>query len=501
VSAPVSICLLGLALVMLQASAFAGMLTGTILNAGVTAEVVDVQQILPNPITLSLARLNVLKEPPDGSTRVFVNDLNGPLYIIDGATLHTYLDMRTLRPNLKISPGLATGFVSFAFHPAYSSNGIFYTVHTEYVGATPATHGPAIATTIVHHSILTEWTATDPAANSFAGGSRELIRIESPHRFHNMGEIAFDPNVAPGHPDYGLLYIGSGDFGTVTKGEPAQLQRLDTLYGAVLRIDPLAGSTTPYDYAIPGDNPYANDGDPDTFGEIYAHGFRNGHRIAWDTGGTGTPIVSDIGQGNVEEVDILAAGANYGWPEREGTFALDAVTDPETVFALPGNDASLGFTYPAARYDHEEGLAIAGGFVYRADAMSPLFGKFVFGDIAKGRIFYADVSELLAADDGDPATTAAVYELNLLSGGASTTLLDIVREELADPGLLRVDLRIGMTLDGTLYLTTKQDGFVRKLVPTSPLPPSVPALSFWALAALALSLLVTYVGRLRVARR
>ena len=65
--------------------------------------------------------------------------------------------------------------------------------------------------------------------------------------------------------------------------------------------------------SIPADNPYENDGDPDTLGEIYAHGFRNGHRIVWDTEHSGARLVTDIGEANVEEVNLLVAGENYGW--------------------------------------------------------------------------------------------------------------------------------------------------------------------------------------------
>ena len=60
--------------------------------------------------------------------------------------------------------------------------------------------------------------------------------MASPHRFHNLGEIAFDPGLGASDPEYGLLYIGAGDFGSVQRDDPGQLQRLDTVFGAVLRI-------------------------------------------------------------------------------------------------------------------------------------------------------------------------------------------------------------------------------------------------------------------------
>jgi hypothetical protein len=458
---------ISLVLAALPLTAWGGTLAGPVLNAGLIVDVEDLVQVPATSGSAPLARINMLHEAPDGSGRLFVNDLRGPLYVIDGGTLLTYMDMAAERP-LKTSPGFATGFVSFAFHPEFTVNGLFYTVHTEEVGLTPPNLGPAIPSAFVQHSILTEWNATDPAANNFNGTSRELMRIASTYRFHNLGEVAFNPNAQPGNADYGLLYIGGGDYATGAGNgigfppQPQQLQRLDTPYGTVMRIDPLGGpfvrGSTTYNYGIPASNPFALDGDPNTFDEIYAYGFRNAHRIAWDTGGTGTPIVSDIGQGNIEEVNVLVAGANYGWPEREGSFALDVNTDPETVLPLPPNDAVFGFSYPPVQYDHDEGDAIAGGFVYRGPVISDLQGKFVFGDIANGRIFYVDMAELLAANDGNPATTAQLYELNLVHQGQSKTLLEIL-------GASRADLRFGMDLAGGLYITTKTDGFIRRLVP------------------------------------
>jgi hypothetical protein len=163
----------------------------------------------------------------------------------------------------------------------------------------------------------------------------------------------------------------------------------------------------------------------------------------------------------VEEVNILTPGANYGWPLREGTFALDVNVDRETVFPLPENDADFNFQYPAAQYDHEEGFAIAGGFVYRGTAIPGLQGRFVFGDIVKGRIFYANLADLLAAEDGDPSTTAPVFELNLVHQNQSKSLLEIIREALGDPNVGRTDLRFGVDRAGEIYITTKQDAFIR----------------------------------------
>jgi hypothetical protein len=227
---------------------------------------------------------------------------------------------------------------------------------------------------------------------------------------------------------------------------------------------------------------------------------RNAHRLVWDTAGDGTLFFTDIGQGNIEELDIATGGANYGWPEREGTRALDPLIDPETVFALPPNDPSFGFRYPVAQYDHEEGSAIAGGVIVRGGQVPELEGQLLFGDIVNGRLFYADVAELEAADDGDPATTAKVYELFLRRGGTATTLLQVVDDALGNPGVSRTDLRFSRSPSGDIYLTTKQDGYIRRLVG---IPPQVPALPFWLLpwAAVALAAAARITSRRTRSRR
>jgi hypothetical protein len=479
---------------LLPQAALAGALAGTILDAGVSAVLEDVVQ-LPASGSSPNARINVLREAPDGSGRLFVNDLRGPLHVIDGGSTSLYLDMDVLRPDMKTSPGLASGFVSFTFDPDFANNGIFYTAHTEFVDTTPPTHVPAETATILHHAVLTEWTATNPAANAWAGTTRELIRIAAAHHSHNMGELSFDPNLSSGHPDYGQLYVSAGDYGSIHRNDPAQLQRLDTLFGAILRIVPSGGNGSPYSYGIPTDNPYVSDGDPDTFAEIYAHGTRNAHRLTWSRQGFGGPFISDIGELNLEEVNVLGNGRNYGWPEREGTYAIDVDTDKSSVFALPGNDATFGYTYPAAQYDHQDGRAIAGIVIDEANPASRLHGKLIFGDIVEGHIFYADAGSVVTADDGDPSTTANVFTLTLIHGGVEKTLLQVVRDELANQSLARADLRFGSDEAGTMYVMTKQDGFVRRLVPET--VSGVPAMSGAAGGVLAMGLLAAAFWKLR----
>jgi hypothetical protein len=452
----------------LSSLALSETLTGAILDEGTEAIVEDFVQLPASASSSPLARVNAIKEAPDGTGRLFANDMRGTLYVIVDGVASSYMHLPDHVSNFRSSPGRIPGFTSFAFHPEFAINGRFYTVHSEDVGSTPANLGPAIPVQIDLDSIVSEWIATDPSSNSWSGSSRELIRVAAPHHFHNLGEVAFNPTAAPADDDYGLLYICGGDYGSVFEGKEGQLQRLDTPLGTVMRIDPLGGpflrDGIVFGYGIPESNPFADDPDPDVLGEIYAYGARNAHRIAWDRGGSDSgPFVSDIGEKNIEEVNRLVPGANYGWPVREGTFEIDTDRDPTRVFPLPDDDS--GYTYPVAQYDHEEGRAIAGGFVYRGDAASSLNGKFVLGDMVSGRILYADAQEMLDADDADAATTARLYELNLVRDGEPATLLEIVADALGKTSVSRTDLRFGTDEAGQIYITTKEDGFIRKLTP------------------------------------
>jgi len=452
----------------LAASADAsGAIAETITKTGLAVIARDFVQ-MPQTGGSPSARINFLREEPGGSDRLFVNDLNGYLYTVDKSTraVSTYLDFTTDFPELKTSPGLASGLVSFAFDPMFSTNGKFYTIHSENLGG--PTETSAIAPPLGNfsqYSVLNEWTATDPTASIFSGTQREIMRIGTPGRFHPMGDLGFNPTASPGESDYGQLYVAIGDGQSFNMGDAGNLQRLDSYLGTIIRIDPdpnSAGNSTLSgngQYRIPNDNPWAsdNDSDPNTFGEIYAYGFRNPHRMSWDPV-TETMFAMDIGEDIAEEVNIINSGDNYGWSDREGTFLVGGG-------ALPAGDS--GFTYPVAQYDHNEGHAIAGGFAYRGDNIPALQGKFVFGDIVNGRIFYSDVDEMITVDDGNPSTTATINELQLIYDGSNQDFIDIVSGALGK-NAFRTDLRLGIDDRGELYLMSKQDGWIREVLPQLP---------------------------------
>jgi hypothetical protein len=130
-------------------------------------------------------------------------------------------------------------------------------------------------------------------------------------------------------------------------------------------------------------------------------------------------FASDIGMNHIEEINIVREGRNYGWMKREAYFE-NGVTRPggtlNQLYPLPA-DVLEGrqqdeFTYPVAIYDHDEGRAVSGGFAYYG-RIAALRGKFVFGDVQRGRLFAADLSAMKKADDGIPQTVAPVEEIQL----------------------------------------------------------------------------------------
>jgi hypothetical protein len=301
---------------------------------------------------------------------------------------------------------------------------------------------------------------------------------------HPFGHVEFNPTAKPGSEDYGLLYTSGSDTGFSNGGgphanNPGQTQRLDTLISAILRIDPRSPSVSKGtkgigDYTIAPTNRFAADGDPKTFGEIYAYGFRNAHRLSWDPT-DGTLFATDIGMNHIEEVNIVRNGENYGWMKREGYFE-NGMTRPggalNQLYPLPADvlagRTKDGFTYPVAIYDHSEGQAITGGFAYYG-RIPALRGKFVFGDIVRGRLFASDVAALKKADDGIPQTVAPVEEIQLYTRDAGGNRTFVTHRELIERTLgatvTRADLHISRSRDGELFITSRQDGTIRMLVP------------------------------------
>ena len=464
---------------------------------GLAVEIVDVVRLPDSRGLLAegtdtspsgTARIAFVVDAPDG--RRYALDQRGLIYIVDGtAAPKLYMDLHADFP-LATFDRVQSGFNSLAFHPEFTDNGLFYTTHGEVAEGNraaldfiPPGYGPGDVT---YHNVLSEWRANDPAANTFSGSRRELLRGAhvTTNMSHPFGFVGFNPTAEPGDEDYGLMFMSGSDLGFSNGGgpnsqNPTQTQRLDTVATAVLRIDPRSPAITGGqkglgDYTIPASNPYAGDDDPATLGEIYAHGFRNAHRLSWDLD-DGTMFASDIGMSNIEEINIVHKGQNYGWMPREGYWENGMIRPDgrlNQLYTLPADVLSGRvadpYTYPVAFYDHDEGRAVAAGFTYHG-AIEALQGKFVFGDVQSGRIFIADVAALKAADDGVPQTIAPIEELQLYVRDAAGNRRDVTFHELVEQtkgeAVSRSDLHIHRTRDGEILVTSRQDGMIRQLAP------------------------------------
>jgi len=379
----------------------------------------------------------------------FILDLRGKLYKLNNNRATVYMDMAKLEPKFIHEPGLATGFGSFSFHPDFLRNGLLYTTHSESRGSAKADFNFPDSIKPAMQWVITEWKTDKPGAAVFSGTGRELFRIDMVSGIHGVQEITFNPLAKKGDEDYGLLYIGIGDGGAVENGYAWLAHSQEKIWGSVLRIDPAGRNSANGHYGIPSNNPFAKSHADKIAKEIYAFGFRNPHRITWSK--SGAMLVCNIGHHNIESVNLVMPGHDYGWPIREGTFLLNPYGDLNKVYPLSPDDSIYHVTYPIAQYDHDEGKAISGGYEYWGDALPALKGKYFFGDIPKARLFYVDMADI---KQGSQAT---IKEWKISINGISKTLVELC-------GTDRVALHFGRDDKGELYILTKPDGKVYKLV-------------------------------------
>ncbi len=245
---------------------------------------------------------------------------------------------------------IEAGLLGLAFHPNYADNGYFY---VNYI-----TEDPLRTVVSRFERLATDSIRADPNSEVI------LLEIEQPTHNHNAGDLAFTSD--------GYLYIalGDGSRGNDTFGNG---QNLETLLGAVLRID-VDNPTDGLNYGIPSDNPFAGN-DQGYREEIYAYGFRNPWRFSFDAE-TGELWLGDVGETAWEEIDLVTAGGNYGWPITEGPACYRTQTCDQTDLTLP-----------IWTYDHEIGRAITGGYVYRGRAASELYGAYIYADWAERKVW------------------------------------------------------------------------------------------------------------------
>lgn len=179
-------------------------------------------------------------------------------------------------------------------------------------------------------------------------------------RFHNGGRLAFGPD--------GMLYATAGD-----AGNTGSSQDLGTLAGKILRISP--------DGSVPADNPF-----PGSY--VYSYGHRNPQGLAWDE--AGTMYASEFGQDTWDELNVIEAGANYGWPEVEGIGNREGFVDPVQQWAT--SEAS------------PSGMTIRDGSMWIANLRGERLREISLSDLASSTEYfvgeYGRIRDITTTPDG-----------------------------------------------------------------------------------------------------
>jgi glucose/arabinose dehydrogenase len=284
----------------------------------------------------------------DDDGRFFVAQMDGIIRVIDTDGTTQAQPLLDISDQITFSGEL--GLSSIALHPQFNNNGRFFVNYD----------------TSDYKTLLVEYisTTTKPfIANPES--ARIILELSQPSNVHNGADMEFGPD--------GYLYAGFGDGGG--GNDPNNnAQNGQTLLGTILRLD--VDSNQPY--GIPADNPFV--GDVTVLDEIWAIGLRNPWRFSFDRV-NGDFFIADVGENTWEEVNHEAApltgGKNYGWRCYEGFQA-------HITNGCQGADA---YTDPIYVLRHPEVRAFVGGYVYRGDVASPIYGHYIFGDYVTGKMW------------------------------------------------------------------------------------------------------------------
>ncbi len=360
-----------------------------IVKGDITIELQTIVDGLAAPLSLAV--------PDDGSHRMFVYDQAGLAWVVTEATGKLPTPLLDVRSRLVTFGNYdERGLLGLATHPDFVHHPLVYTYTSEPIaGAADFTNVMPTGATNNCQSVLAEWRISSANPNQVDPASRrEILRIDKPQSNHNGGTLRFGPDA--------FLYISLGDGGRANDVADGHVpggnaQNLQRIYGKLLRIDVDGRNSANGKYGIPKDNPFVGQ---NAVQEIYAYGLRNPYTYSFDRL-TGDLYLGDAGQNNIEEIDRIKKGGNYGWNVKEGTFWFDSVTaNIGKVVTGPVRPVPPNLIDPIAQYDHDEGSVVIGGFVYRGCENPILDGRYVFGDWGSfaaptARLFYLDPDSVI----------------------------------------------------------------------------------------------------------
>jgi glucose/arabinose dehydrogenase len=215
-----------------------------------------------------------------GDKRLFVLDQNGKVNVVNSTGTvvpEPFLDVSSI-----VMTGGETGLLGMAFSPHYATDGFFY---VDYIDKD-------LNTVVSRYHISGDENTADVSS------AQIILKQKQPYANHKGGQIAFGPD--------GYLYIAFGDGGD--QGDPGNRgQDKTTWLGKLLRID-----VSKLPYTSPSTNPFV--GQANAKSEIWDLGLRNPWRFSFDSK-THELYIADVGQGNVEEIDVEQPGKggnNYG---------------------------------------------------------------------------------------------------------------------------------------------------------------------------------------------
>ncbi|MGL4610302.1 MAG: PQQ-dependent sugar dehydrogenase [Trueperaceae bacterium] len=341
------------------------------LLAPVTLAQVNFPEIKLEPVLSDLQLPVYATMPNDDTGRIFIVSLDGFVYIVkDGKQYNLpFLSLDGIVTALSAEQGM----YSIAFHPDYKNNRRFFVSYIE-----KDSEDFIVAEYLAYKNIPD---FADPKS------AKEILRFSPKAPYHQGGQLNFGPD--------GYLYIAIGDGGEPLVQKVADFnaaQRLDSFAGKLLRIN-IDEQDGGKNYGIPADNPFTKLSWVKT--EIYAFGFRNPWKFSFDRE-THELYLSDVGNYDWEEVNLVRAGANYGWPHKEGPvcffFPLPTDQPKEERYADPNCETSRRYASPLYHYGHvafdkKGGNAITGGYVYRGEAFPTMQGFYFFADWTNGRMW------------------------------------------------------------------------------------------------------------------